>query len=172
MSIRIKQSTISAQNKKMRAKVEAALGKNFLMMEPVGSRVTCNPAPANTDEDWLVLVNASAKYCFEGNWEPDEERLAEVDEQMKAAGYSCEGAPEFYTGNDRGSFRSWRKGEVNLILTHENEFYDKFMTATHLAARFNLLEKSDRISLFQAVLYGVRWENLEQPEYQNKEKAA
>lgn len=109
----------------------------------VGSRVICDPAPTDTDEDWLVWTFG----------EP-------LDFALQEQGFIREGGPDFYTGNDNGAFRSWRRGELNLIVTPERKFFELFETATHLARRFNLLEKQDRIALFQAVLYGVRWENL------------
>ena len=120
-----------------------ALTDALVNAEPVGSRVTCDPAPTDTDEDWLVLV-----------------RDVPV-EKLQEAGFSQEGSPEFYTGNDAGGFRSWRKGEINLITTQSYEFFRLFLTATYLAQRFNLLRKQDRIALFQAVLYGVEVHNLE-----------
>lgn len=120
-----------------------ALGNLIAVAAPVGSRVTCNPAPMDTDEDWLVLV------------------LDDPEQALIAAGFTQDGSPEFYTGNDAGGFRSWRLGEINVVTTQDNEFYDRFMTATYLAKRFNLLNKGDRIALFQAVLYGVRAPNLE-----------
>ena len=123
--------------------VAKALEGVLTSAEPVGSRVTCDPAPTDTDEDWLVLVQ-----------EVPIERLQE-------AGFGQEGSPEFYTGNDAGGFRSWRKGEINLITTQSEEFYRLFLTATYLAKRFNLLRKQDRIALFQAILYGVEVHNLE-----------
>lgn len=110
---------------------------------PTGSRVICDPAPIDTDEDWVALVGADP--CA---------RMAE-------AGFKQDGSPEFYTGNDNGGFRSWRKGDLNIITTESKEFFYLFETATLLAKRFNLRQKSDRIALFQAVLYSVRWENLQ-----------
>jgi hypothetical protein len=111
---------------------------------PVGSRVTCNPPPSDTDEDWLVHV------------------LHVDTEALVAAGFKQDGSPQFYAGNDNGGFRSWRRDELNVITTQSAEFFWRFVTATDLAKRFNLLAKADRIALFQAVLYGVRSENLEQ----------
>lgn len=116
-----------------------------LLMERVGSRVTCSPPPTGTDEDWLV--------CTFGDPAP----------ALAAAGFSQDGSPEFYTGSDAGGFRSWRRGELNVITTPDRRFFELFMTATALAKRFNLLDKGDRIALFQAVLYGVRVDNLESP---------
>lgn len=117
-----------------------ALGCNI---RRVGSRVTCNPAPDNTDEDFLALVPF------------------DVTALMAADGFTQDGSPEFYTGNDNGGFRSFRKGEMNIITTDSIEFFELFLTATELAKRFNLLAKADRIALFQAVLYGVRYDALE-----------
>lgn len=110
---------------------------------PVGSRVTCNPPPVDTDEDWLCLV-----------WNDPSNR-------MQAEGFKQDGSPQFYTGNDNGGFRSWRRDEVNIVTTQDEAFARKFMAATELARRFNLLKKADRIALFQAVLYGVGAENLQ-----------
>jgi hypothetical protein len=109
----------------------------------VGSRVTCSPPVMNTDEDFIVLTK---------------ER---IDAPLMACGFRLDLGVEFYTGNDNGGFRSFRRGDVNLIVTQEVKFYDKFELATHLAMRFNLLRKEDRIALFQAILYNVEVDNLQ-----------
>ena len=124
--------------------IRDALPGVLIGLKAVGSRVTCVPAPTDTDEDWLVLV------------------LKDPENELTAAGFVMEGNPEFYTGNDNGGFRSWRKGEINLIVTQDTHFYSLFETATELARRYNLLEKSDRIALFQAVLYQVPYYQHEQ----------
>lgn len=128
-----------------RGLIEDTFGGKLFGYYQVGSRVTCDPAPTDTDEDWLVLT------CGLDSAE------------MQAAGFTQDGSPQFYTGNDNGGFRSWRRGDLNIITTESPEFFWKFVTATDLAKRFNLLAKADRIALFQAVLYGVRSENLEPP---------
>lgn len=118
---------------------------DFAMYEPVGSRVTCDPAPQDTDEDYLVL----------------DSMIDSIPAKLEAAGFTVEGESEFYTGNDAGGFVSYRKGNVNVICTSDGDFYQNFLTATALAKRFNLLRKADRIALFQAVLYRVSPNNLE-----------
>ena len=123
--------------------VEAIFGKSWRAGQAVSSLVTCSPAPVDTDRDWLVLIKPGAEKLLPEN------------------GFSQDGSPQFYTGNDNGGFRSWRKGELNVITTPDNEFFQRFITATALAKRFNLLNKQDRIALFQAVLYGVHYSNLE-----------
>ncbi len=120
------------------ADVRAAFVGNIHGLRRVGSRVTCNPAPVGTDEDWLLLSHRDPA------------------ERMLALGFVQDKGTKFYTGNDNGSFRSWRRGDVNIITTPDPTFYELFLTATELARRFNLLAKADRIALFQAVLYGVR----------------
>jgi hypothetical protein len=115
------------------AKVVAVL--NPLEYTPVGSRVTCNPAPTDTDEDWLILVRKRVP-----------EILSRLDFEMDTGRAHYEPS--------EGQFNSWRRDDLNLIVTDDGRFYEKFSIATDLAKRFNLLHKRDRVALFQAVLYG------------------
>ena len=135
---------------KTKSEILAILQGTATHIVPAGSQYTCNPPPdmATSDEDWLVHT-----------WTDAAALLIE-------AGFTQQGQPEFYTGNEDGGFKSWRRGEVNLIITQDLAFFNKFRTATELARRFNLLEKQDRIALFQAVLYGVGVESLEAKPYQ------
>lgn len=123
--------------------VVQSLDRTAIAISPIGSRVTCVPAPVDTDEDWLILVTE------------------DPTSRMKELGFTQDGSPDFYTGNDQGGFRSWRKGDLNVVTTPDGEFYRRFMTATHLAKRYNLLDKGDRIALFQAILYNVDVNNLQ-----------
>lgn len=93
-----------------------------------GSRVICDPPPDDTDYDVVVL------------------KVAPID----LTGWTCESACGEYVPQ----FVSYRRGKVNLIVTDDAEFYDRFVAATRVAKRLNLLKKEDRIALFQAVLYG------------------
>lgn len=47
-------------------------------------------------------------------------------------------------------------GDLNLIVTEDKEFFSKFMAATQIARRLNVLDKGDRIALFRAVLFGEK----------------
>lgn len=105
---------------------------NVLRMEYVGSRVTCVPAPMDTDEDVLILTDDTTKFV----------------ESCCKAGFKETGS---YAGP---AFYSLRQGEVNLIITENEEFYDKFMLATHVCKSLNVLDKQHRIIVFQAILYG------------------
>jgi hypothetical protein len=51
-------------------------------------------------------------------------------------------------------FTSLTRGELNLIVTDDEGFADRFMLATRLCTRLNLKMKDERVALFQAVLYG------------------
>jgi len=105
----------------------------------VGSRVTCNPPPMDTDRDILVLVN---------DW--------------RAAGEACARLGFFTSGSQIGreaqemDFVSVKRDELNLLLTDRDEFYDLFIAASSVAKRLNVMDKMDRIALFQAVLYGAK----------------
>jgi len=104
-----------------------------LRVRRVGSRVTCDPAPVGTDVDYLILVT--------------EHRAS----TLVSLGFEMDGSA-YYESSNR-TFESWRRGELNLIVTEDVRFYERFMLATEVATELNLLEKKDRIVLFQAILY-------------------
>ena len=114
----------------------------IISITPVGSRVTCNPAPTNTDDDYLVFVDASNLQEF-------------LNECVFHSNYDFGGS---FHGKDHKAansvFYSLKSGEINLIVTDKEWFNRRFLAASSLAKHFNLLEKSDRVRLFQAVLYG------------------
>ena len=106
---------------------------------PCGSRVTCNPPPTDTDQDYLVAANGK-------------QSVAEAVNILSAHGFSWEGN-EHYQDVAESTFMSWRKGDVNFIVSANPDFVRRHHAATALCTRFNLLEKADRVALFQAVLY-------------------
>ena len=113
-------------------------GSTFVSLtEQTGSRVICNPPPADTDEDWIVLAESEKLYSW-----------------LISQGWEMEGDYVFSETVDEGDFRSFRKEEINLIVTSKRDFYNAFSLATKVARRLNLLEKKDRVVLFQAILYG------------------
>ena len=61
------------------------------------------------------------------------------------------------------------EGNSNYIFTDDAEFYDRYVAATLLAKKYNLLNKPDRIQLFHAVLYG---EYIDPPVPKEKEAQA
>lgn len=117
----------------------------------VGSRVTCNPIPTDTDDDYLVLVKPE-------NW-------IAFDEQMHSAGWAIGGSDPEDSDAANGSynFHSYTKDHLNVIATRDAVFYQRFIAATSVAKQLNLLSKDDRIMLFQAVLYGNEYWSIESP---------
>jgi len=112
----------------------------------VGSRVTCDPPVMDTDEDFLVYINDPVK------------SLAFIDDFIAGNGWRFDGSAIFdYEVGPDENFKSYSKDGVNLIVTRNEMFYKRFMAATSVAKYLNLLNKYDRIGLFQAVLYGNEW---------------
>lgn len=111
-----------------------------------GSRETCHPSPADTDEDFLVEIGARS-------WS---DAVAKVVHALCEAGFKWEGS-EHYQDAAANGFMSWRRGTLNLIVTTNGNFANKHRVATALCKRLNLLSKQDRIAVFQAVLYGKEW---------------
>lgn len=99
---------------------------------PTGSRYICNPAPKDTDNDTVVLVNGYYEW-------PD---LLEKE--------GWERCGEDY--GDDGS-QAFRKGEENYIVMEDEELFKKWIYATEAAKALNLLKKEDRIALFSAIKF-------------------
>lgn len=107
-------------------------------MEYVGSRVTCNPPPTDTDEDVLLLTDDLTMLiadCIEVGFTRDGDHKASYPT----------------------SFVSLRNGTMNFIVTDDEEFYKKFMLATHVCKFLNVQGKLNRICVFQAILYGKEY---------------
>lgn len=108
------------------------------VMVPVGSRRTCNPPPTDTDDDYLVLCN-DAKQAVRS---------------LKALGFEpSENIAEYLALNDC-SFTSLRFGELNFIVTDNLKWFDKFLTASYFAKKYNVTDKTDRIELFDGIMRG------------------
>lgn len=119
----------------------AYLKELCLHVDLVGSRVTCNPPPTGTDQDVLCLI--------------DDNQLDKLLQNLEQDGFQFDGSEHYANSLEEGvGFQSYRNGEINLVMTTEFDFYQRFMAATSIAKHLNLLKKDDRIALFQAVLYG------------------
>lgn len=101
--------------------------------QPTGSNYICDPPVEGTDIDTVLLVK--------NNYE----------NSLDAEGFSYQMSEHEY--DSMGSFVSWRRGVENYIVTTDENFYKKFVLATEIGRLLNLKEKSDRVKLFQAVLY-------------------
>ena len=106
---------------------------------PTGSFFTCYPQVTTTDRDYLVRVTD----------------LGVGETAILPKGYKVSVSDrEEYDLQAEGGFQTFRKGNINLIVTEDELFYSKFVDATLLAKELNLLKKEDRIKLFAYVLYG------------------
>lgn len=109
----------------------------------VGSRVTCSPPPEGTDQDWLAMIPPAKWDAFalhmigDGGW--------------TVGGSLIPNDANYLPSEQR--FNSFTLGEDNVIATSDEQFFSRFMAASSVAKRLNLLDKADRIALFQAVLY-------------------
>lgn len=124
--------------------VVAMLATHECKVEPCGSRVTCSPPPDNTDKDFLVELTRT-----------DKDSVARLVNGLDGLDFQWEGNEHYQDA--MGDFMSWRRDDVNLIVTANATFAARHRVATSLCRRLNLLEKHDRIALFQAVLYGNEW---------------
>lgn len=104
-----------------------------------GSSVICNPPVLDTDIDFIIYSD----------------ELEELGEFITKEGYSasCTDKEEYQLESE--GFKCYRKDNINLIVTNDNDFYVRWVLATKTAKMLNLLRKQDRITLFQAILYGV-----------------
>lgn len=116
-----------------------------IRFEAVGSQVTCKPPPPPpSDFDYLVQIDPS--------------KFVEFENSLYAGGFTLDGSMVLREGlelDDPDAFQSYKRERINVIATCSPEFFNRFMIATALAKRFNLMLKRDRIALFQGVLYGV-----------------
>jgi hypothetical protein len=130
------------------------LMKLGVVVTQCGSRVTCCPAPTESDFDYLVVVP------YVGSLR--QQRIT-MDLSVILADYSLDGG-DHYQNLVANTFCSWRSrnGMINLIVTSNQEFAAKHKLATAVCKRLNLMDKKHRILLFQAILYGKLWEKYDE----------
>lgn len=102
---------------------------------PTGSNYICDPPVENTDIDTIVLANE------------------DFETELRSSGWS-DNNTENLEYESMGQFTSYRKGNLNYIVTNNPLFYHRFVKATRIAKEQNLINKTDRVALFQEVLYG------------------
>ena len=110
-----------------------ALGGLGLPFFRTGSRETCNPAPQDTDVDFVIL---------------DMQKFS-----PESMGFYLTTETGIGSYGD-GDFQTYRQGEVNLIVVHSWADFKAWKAATAAAKQMNITDKEKRIALFQGVLYG------------------
>lgn len=103
-----------------------------------GSRVICNPPVMDTDIDIVCLMRLKD--------------LSKIYGTMVCVGWTYNVYAPKPNMLDR-NFRSLRRDEYNLICTQNEELYNRFCMATDKAKKLNLLNKKDRVALFERMLY-------------------
>ena len=103
-----------------------------------GSSVICSPPVLDTDIDFVICTTSYGK----------------LDNFLTANEFKQSCADEEEYDLESEGFECYRKGNINLIVTEDYTWYKKWVLATNVAKKLNLLKKEDRILLFKAVLYG------------------
>lgn len=146
------------------------------MIRPTGSSYTCEPPVEDTDIDFIAYVPNLSEFrpvaedlgwlcsspredtntaypvvqcdCCNHEEEPESPSIGSLLHDINTAVQQVDTYPK------TGDFLSFRYDNLNLIVTDSTDYYDKYVLATELAKRFNLLNKKDRCDLFEAILYG------------------
>ena len=103
---------------------------------PTGSSYICNPPVTNTDVDEMFLVDD----------------LQEVNFQLTGLGWTKCGLEEETYQDKPSHWAAYRKENMNALLTTNLKYFMDFFKATEEAKHLNLLNKEDRVALFQKIL--------------------
>lgn len=106
----------------------------FTRIERTGSREICDPPPLDTDEDYVCFMRKNP---------------SDVYEALEAMGFTPCDANEY--DDQIQDWRAFRRGKLNLIVTHCTRFYNGFVLATLIAKDMNLTRKEDRVALFRSM---------------------
>lgn len=96
-----------------------------------GSSVICDPPVLNTDIDFMILTY-------------DKRNLTHL---LKISGFFQDGRGVY----DQGLFYSYRKGNINLIITTDKSHFFRFLGATLVSKTLNLRDKDKRIDMFNCL---------------------
>lgn len=75
----------------------------------------------------------------------------DAQEVIEKAGYQ-------HTGHDSGeedNFTTFRKGDVNLMLTESKKFQDDFLTSTEVVKYLNLTNRDERVGVHRIIMNGL-----------------
>lgn len=104
-----------------------------------GSRVICNPPVTDTDLDICVLLHDKADLGT-----------------LEGLGYvPCPLHYDVMMGAEY-AFCTFRKDEINLIVTCDDALFERYRLATEWATKINIQNKEDRAMFFMLVKYGDR----------------
>jgi hypothetical protein len=125
------------------------LGKpNVIGWFPTGSVVICNPPPTDTDYDIVVFIDKNVH--LKAN---DSFPFLSMEGYLDLTGWKQCNYSQYRFGKN---FVAYRKGYFNLIIVWEAREYKGWQLATDMAREKNLLDKNDRVELFEDVRDKVR----------------
>ena len=100
-----------------------------------GSSYICDPPVLNTDVDYIIYTETQTELFY----------------YLVDTGWSLCGNAEY---EGQGEFTAYRKGKFNYIITSNLVYYLRYCAATELAKKLNLLNKADRVELFNWIVTG------------------
>lgn len=109
------------------------------IIEPCGSRVTCNPPPTDTDADYRVAYHAD-----------NHDRVVRI---IQENGFEPDGGRHY--NDSTNDFHSWRLGQINLLISANPDWIERHKLATTLCKMINIMDKQLRIAVFQRILYNA-----------------
>lgn len=115
-----------------------------------GSQVICDPAPKDSDHDYFVLNRMWDYRTPEDLWG----RSYTLDFILRVLFKFERCSLEEYESKDF-NFISYRNGKVNVIVLYDRMEYAQTLLATRIAKKRNLLDKEDRVKLFEDVRKGL-----------------
>ena len=129
------------QNLAIQVCIELApwIGSQYL----TGSRVICRPFHPDADLDIILLTRGPRDF------------YNHVGPFLDAASWHNDGSDPRVAGPETPPWmHSYTKDGVNLIITGDPDRFKRFCAATEVAQRMNLRDKTERIILFHAVVFG------------------
>jgi len=127
-----------------------------------GSRVICDPPPKDTDDDYLFLtwdgaLDALVEKLTKEGWILGGS-MSMGSENYERGGLEIQDWSKGFDGIDYNKvFRSYKKADLNVIVTLDPHYFNLFKRATGLAKKLNLLKKEDRVNLFEAMIRDVQF---------------
>jgi hypothetical protein len=103
-------------------------------MFPTGSRVICDPPVLDTDEDWVLMV-------------PHRKAFRPF---LRELGFTQTSRTYYRVTSSITTYRH-PDNSLNLIVTDEQDMFDRWREATEIATQENLTNKEDRIKLFELI---------------------
>lgn len=119
--------------------VSTLCAQQFWRVDPTGSNWIVPNHPLNKDEDWLIQVYDS------------EESVRFALMSFQDLGFTFDSHVHYQ--QLAFEFMSFKRNNVNLIVTRDPTFATKWRAATNICKRLAIELKPQRIAIFRAALY-------------------